>query len=261
MNTQELSGYLSRLLGRPIASNDLVALSSGQRARFSAWLAERGIPVARSRALLGATFRPSIFFGESTTAPQEAVDLAPDTSSLAALADSGSALRIGIDIQRIDELFDADAASDLKANAELKSIFSLREISYAQSRPHPLDTLAGLFAAKESLRKCGPALLHRSLSELEVLPDSSGKPEFPGYAVSISHSGGFAIAVAAASSVPPRQNGKLGANEIPVSDPPPPESSPMKRSGRLKAAIVTAAVVLTFILLGGGMLRSLGVGR
>lgn len=198
----EFTQYLSRMLGRDLAADETLTLSSGQQARAAGWLAERGFAPGQLRSLLGGRFTPAGIVGEAGTAgyngngsalPHEPQEAAPAHAPLHH-AESGG--RLGIDMQRVDELIPADALVDPKSSAELTAMFTLREISYAQSRPSPAETLCGLFCAKEALRKCDPALLRLPLTALEILPDEAGKPRFPGYSLSISHSGGFAIAVA-----------------------------------------------------------------
>jgi phosphopantetheinyl transferase (holo-ACP synthase) len=203
-NSKEFADYLTRLVGRGVAPDELLQLSSGQQARVAGWLAEHGISVANMRVRLGAPFTAvALLDGNVTSVGQ----LPAKPVFLSGQAGVGGNLCIGIDIQRIDELIPDNLGHDLKSSSELNAMFTTREISYAQSRAAPLESLGGLFAAKEALRKCDAALLSLPLNELEILPDDSGRPNYPGYALSISHSGGFAIAVAASipktESIPP----------------------------------------------------------
>jgi phosphopantetheine--protein transferase-like protein len=249
LHPQGLAEYLARLLGRPIEIDTLVKLSSGQQARVAAWLAERGFTGERTRESLSSPFRPAALLGDeggTPKAPAPAIVAGTKAATYGAPSDP----RIGIDIQRIDELFAPSDAFDPKASTELKAIFTPREISYAQSRAEPFDTLAGLFAAKEALRKCHPSLLSRALPELEVLPDMAGRPEFPGFSVSISHSGGFAIAVAAAMERP---------EPLPLPTAPAPAAVPAVlpegsrsagRGGRATAIAIAAALTLVLVVLG-----------
>ena len=216
----EFTQYLSRMLGRDLVPDDPLTLTSGQQARAAGWLAERGFAPSELRSRLGGRFTPAGILGEAGTAADRngsvngngnGSAMPPGTREAAPAhgpmrhAESGG--RLGIDMQRVDELIPADALADPKSSAELTAMFTLREISYAQSRPSPAETLCGLFCAKEALRKCDPALLRLPLTALEILPDEEGRPHFPGYSLSISHSGGFAIAVAlggaAAQGLPP----------------------------------------------------------
>jgi phosphopantetheinyl transferase (holo-ACP synthase) len=206
---QDFTDYLSRLLGHDVKPSAPVTLTSGQQARVAGWLSERGIAPTDLRGRLGVAFLPVAVLDSQvspgrTAAPQgrplPPVDGShPDAERQ---IDAGHCvddlpLVIGIDIQRIDEVIPSPALKDPKSSPELTAIFTLREISYAQSRPRPDETLGGLFAAKEALRKCDASLLQRALPEVEVLPDATGCPRYRGFTLSISHSGGFAIAVAA----------------------------------------------------------------
>jgi phosphopantetheinyl transferase (holo-ACP synthase) len=246
MSPQEFADYLSVLLGRRISPGDWVRLTSGQQARAGGWLAERGVTIADLRSRLASSFQPNALLDDATIA---ILSGPPGLSPRAIIDATPSDLRIGIDIQRVDELLPADAGFDLKASGEVTAMFTLKEISYAQSRPSPLDTLSGLFAAKEALRKCDAALLALPLREVEVLPDATGRPEFPGYSLSISHSGDFAIAVAAALYVrgPPAVSSP-GLGSPPTATQPPAAPQSVKRF-ILKTAIVTIALLVGLLSL------------
>jgi phosphopantetheinyl transferase (holo-ACP synthase) len=203
MTPEVIAGYLSRLLGRPVAAGDTVQLSSAQRGRFVAWLEEAGVAVAAAavpHALQVAEFARAHGVAAADTAPgARPLD---ERAGAAAGAATAHPVRVGIDLQAVAELVDAQAARDPKASAELCRIFSMRELSYATARGTVADTLTGIFAAKEALCKADPSLRARDSRSLEVLPDEHGAPQFPGYSLSISHSGGFAVAVAVAHRVP-----------------------------------------------------------
>jgi phosphopantetheine--protein transferase-like protein len=188
-----LTGYLSSLLNRSVSASENVSLSSAQRARFTGWLESRGVSI-------GATAVPTTFdvgelanrfgvarseavAGRANLPPPHAVTTAP-------------LMGIGIDIQSVSELIKRDSIADLKADVELRAIFTLRELSYAEAKGSPADTLTGIFAAKEAARKADPEMLRRQLTEIEILPDDQGRPQLPGFAISISHSAGVAVAIA-----------------------------------------------------------------
>jgi phosphopantetheinyl transferase (holo-ACP synthase) len=219
-----------------------VRLTSGQQARAGGWLVEHGITFADLRSRLSTSFQPSSLLDDAGPAVQS---FPPPQSQRPKIDGAPVNLRIGIDIQRIDELLPVDPGLDLKASSEVTAIFTMKEISYAQSRPTPLETLGGLFAAKEALRKCDAALLALPLLDVEVLPGVSGQPQFPGFTLSISHSGGFAIAVAAVQRV-------LGPPPSPATPSPMPlqmASPPSMRRFIVKTAIVTAAVLVGLLSL------------
>jgi len=203
MNMQtEFTAYLTRMLGRSVDVDQTLTLTSGQQARAAGWLAERGFAPSQLRKELSAPFTAAglLSGGCAQVSPPSSVGKRSGSEPRARLQRHATQTlavhEVGIDIQRVDEVIPGDGLSDLKSSGEITATFSLREISYAQSRPSPRETLCGLFCAKEALRKCDAALLALPLTGIEILPDEEGRPCFHGYALSISHSGGFAVAVA-----------------------------------------------------------------
>jgi phosphopantetheine--protein transferase-like protein len=211
MPTDVLIEYLSTLLNRPVSVGESVSLSSAQRARFIGWLEVNGRAV-------GSGAIPAQF---------EVSELARSLGVMPAPSGGGSSRRptsgpvtaamvrgVGIDIQSVAELVKPEAINDLKNDAELRAMFTLRELSYAADKGNSAETLAGLFAAKEAIRKADPDMLPQALSSIEILPDAQGAPRFPGFAISISHSAGFAVAIAIATPTgaldPPEQVGNAG---------------------------------------------------
>ena len=81
----------------------------------------------------------------------------------------------GIDIlknSRIDKMM-------ARSPEAIKDIFSQAEIDYCTSRPHPSESFAARFAAKEALIKAiDSQVLEFDLYQLEVVRTESGKPEF-----------------------------------------------------------------------------------
>ena len=198
MNLSDLSTYLGGLLDRPIDGSTRITLTSGQQARLQSWMQQRGIDtqalnLAKNfscEELLGANTGNAGGDGGST---QPA--LVPETHAVP----TGG---LGVDIQSIPELVPTAALADLKASAELARIFTLRELSYAQTRPDPASTLAGLFAAKEAVKKASPRHLAMEWTQIEILPNTLGAPTLAGFALSISHSKDYAVAVAMAGGAP-----------------------------------------------------------
>ncbi|GAC1407214.1 MAG: hypothetical protein NVSMB64_13860 [Candidatus Velthaea sp.] len=132
-------------------------------------------------------------FGDLTGRPPSDVSRLPAATTPAPAGGAAGALcDIGIDIVALDEL---PRATDVREHEFYKTHFTPREIAQALLEPDPYASLAGRFAAKEALIKarCGSG----SLRSLEILVDDSGRPSFADAAISISHSAGFAIAVAA----------------------------------------------------------------
>ena len=95
-----------------------------------------------------------------------------------------------------------------------EEVFTSREREYCLSRPDPYIHFAGRFAAKEAcLKALGTGLsgsgIDGALAEIEISPGKSGKPQLNlsgwtakigqrkklgQFTVSISHSGGYAVA-------------------------------------------------------------------
>jgi phosphopantetheine--protein transferase-like protein len=119
----------------------------------------------------------------------------PDRSSKAAHHHD-----VGIDIEAIGNL---PEATDYWDSPFYKSHFTNMEIGYCLLRPKPLETFAGLWSAKEALRKTSHKWAHLDWQAIEVAHDSEGSPYFivqgadlrPEYSASISHASGFSVAV------------------------------------------------------------------
>jgi phosphopantetheine--protein transferase-like protein len=195
MIADALIEYLSTLLNRPVSAGERVNLSSAQRARLVGWLEASGHTVAS-----GAV--PAVLEVSQLERSLSAVAAMPELKLSSRFTPNRAmalpARGIGIDIQSVAELVKLEPTHDLKGDAELRAIFTLRELSYAESRGAAADTLAGIFAAKEAIRKADPAMLRLPLTDIEILPDEQGAPQFRGFAISISHSAGIAIAIAIA---------------------------------------------------------------
>lgn len=188
--SDNVTEYLSRLLNKTVDASTEVALSSAQRARLHAWLTNN--QVAFDEAILSKKFTvDNLLNGSSNSRVQQNQCRLVNPLNLSIAGDVGS---VGIDIQRIDELFPSGLPIDPKSDPELTSIFTMSELSYAQSKDNAIETLAGIFAVKEAIQKCADR--NKNYLEIQVSYGQSGKPQVSGYAVSISHSGNYAIAVA-----------------------------------------------------------------
>ena len=159
---------------------DLNSLSSAKRARFIAFCRQQGIDLSQPLKLASETASPKLISNNNVSPP--------------------SFCSVGIDLIFVKELF-PEAPQDLKSDKSMSEIFSLQELAYAETKTDPLQTLAGIFALKEAVVKTGqvPEWLSANFRELEVLHDEKGIPSINGFAVSISHCNGLAIAMAIAS--------------------------------------------------------------
>ena len=187
LKSEERSKFLSRLLDRQVDWREDLKLTSGQKARYFAWFDEN-----RVEYLLGSGTDE-----ESSTSQVASVStIANSISRHAGDLTVGSMAGIGVDIQQISELFPQDLSAP-KADESLTSIFSLQELSYAESSSDIQQTLTGIFAAKEAIIKACPNNAEPSLPDIEILHQSDGVPTHAGFQLSISHSGNYAVAVAA----------------------------------------------------------------
>jgi len=191
MRLNLVTNYFSKLLNSSIDENTILKLSSGQRARAHAWLKANNFNLDGINFNGGFTIANLMSGLQSYPQPQTQQE-AISTNSDA--APSALNTLIGIDIQSISELFPDGMPSDPKSDPELLAIFTFKELSYAQTKLNPIQTLTGLFAAKEAILKCSKAEI--SLAEVEILPGLSGGPYVEGYSISISHSQDYAVAIA-----------------------------------------------------------------
>ncbi len=108
-------------------------------------------------------------------------------------------MKLGIDVVAVERLRTVLERSPNFA----RRFFTDDEIAYCRRAPDPSVRFAGTLAAKEAVVKAARAApIATSARHVEIVRDRRGAPhaEFRGRRVeiSISHDGGFAIAVAAA---------------------------------------------------------------
>jgi phosphopantetheinyl transferase (holo-ACP synthase) len=196
MNTKNLAiNYFSKLLNCAIDDDTVITLRSGQSARAYAWLKANNFSFDEQQFRKSFSINQLLLIANngllgtrSVTSEKEGYPTALDKDIIAAPAS------IGVDIQSVTELFPEGLPSDPKRDPELLAIYTLKELSYAQSKPDPVQTLTGLFAAKEAVLKCSQKEIN--FTNIEILPDTAGKPITDGFLVSISHSLDNAVAIA-----------------------------------------------------------------
>jgi len=105
-------------------------------------------------------------------------------------------LPIGIDIENISSL---PIVNDFREDAFYTMNFAPAEIAYCILQTNPYASFTGLFAAKEAIVKADNRYKNNAFNTIIIdhLPD--GKPAFPGFQLSISHTTELAIAVAVKS--------------------------------------------------------------
>ena len=172
--------YFSKLLNSNIDENTILKLSSSQKARAHAWLKSNNFNAGN--LLLNNVFTIQEIISDVRNESAKDDTSAPKNKRSDPFSFSDNNKPIGIDIQNISELFPEGIPEDSK------------ELTYAQSKENPLQTLTGLFAAKEAVQKCSEDNLN--LTDIEILPNKNGKPNTAGFLISISHSQDYAVAIA-----------------------------------------------------------------
>ena len=116
-------------------------------------------------------------------------------------ATKNQVVSVGIDIESINA-FPSDVM--LPSGAAFRSrTFCPKEIAYASTKHSPIQTLLGIFCAKEAVIKCYTGDKRLTFRDIAITHDSQGKPvcnvselgEFE-FKVSISHSSDYACAFA-----------------------------------------------------------------
>ena len=184
--------YFSKLLNSNIDENTILKLSSSQKARAHAWLKSNNFNAGNLLLKNVFTIQEIISGVRNESAKDDTSAPKNKRSDPSSFSDNNKP--IGIDIQNISELFPEGIPEDSKSDPELLGIFTIKELTYAQSKENPLQTLTGLFAAKEAVQKCLEDNLN--LTDIEILSNKNGKPNTAGFLISISHSQDYAVAIA-----------------------------------------------------------------
>ena len=190
MSADKLVPILSRLVGRDVDADTTVKLSSVQQGAFASMAAKAGASVDRGRIKRPFTVATLL----DGAPPLPVVAGAPETRAIAQpAAPVGGGVRLGCDVQSIEEFARGVHADDFKTCPFLTAHFAMSEISYCENQLDAMASLCGLYAAKEAIVKAGD---ERSLNRIVIDHYASGQPGCEGYALSISHSGDVCMAVA-----------------------------------------------------------------
>ncbi|HVU98953.1 MAG TPA: 4'-phosphopantetheinyl transferase superfamily protein [Puia sp.] len=103
-------------------------------------------------------------------------------------------LTMGIDIESVSSL---PQTADFRRDEFYKQNFTPQEMAWCILQPEPVESFAGLFAAKEALIKADNSLREIPFNQIAIGRSPQGKPLYPGFTLSIAHSNGTAVAVAA----------------------------------------------------------------
>lgn len=189
MHKTEIINYLSRLLNKELNVNQFITLSSAQKVRFMSWC--DGLKITINDEKLNGRFKVDDLISGGVVVNSPNI-LSVNRQNR--VINSNFHTGIGIDIQSIHELFSEGLPKNLKDDNSLLAMFTKNELIYAAEKTNPMETLTGLFCAKEAIQKCSGKKI--ALSDIEISHGSNGEPKYQGYSLSISHSNGFAVSIA-----------------------------------------------------------------
>lgn len=159
----------------------------------------------------------------------------PEITYVAEPAPAGDEpLSMGIDIESVGSL---PKVADFRRDEFYKQNFTPQEMAWCILQPDPIESFAGLFAAKEALVKADNSLREKPFHQIAIRRSPAGKPLFPGFTLSIAHANGTAVAVAA----------RAAANETthPTLSPPPAAQNKGRAIVWLALLLATAALILS----------------
>ena len=190
--SQPIIEFLTRVLGRGIGADEAISLSSAQQGALLSFLKRKNINVNAAR--LSGTFHVADLFADKTTNANNAVDSSSRQNRLLRIepAAASNNVVVGCDIQSIEEFSGLLTSNDMKSDPFVVDHFEANEIVYAENQPSPTDTLCGIFAAKEAIKKCMAP--DTDLKSIRV-SRQNGRPVSTLGEVSISHSREYATAV------------------------------------------------------------------
>jgi phosphopantetheine--protein transferase-like protein len=130
---------------------------------------------------------------KSTSAPRSAV-WRPTAARSTPTHSAPAMLGVGIDMQARSKM---PEATDYRTDNFYKRNFSERELAHCIEKADPLESLAGIWAAKEAILKAGAATRSETgeLASIEIVHNAAGAPTHPGCLLSISHEADLAVAV------------------------------------------------------------------
>lgn len=194
----KLAAYLSRLTGEAVMTDQPLALRSVHRAALAAWVRNERLVVRSALISSGAPFSiDQLLAPDGASAPTESPRAAPTIDAPSRFG-SGPSMSVGIDIEDIDKLPEAE---DYREHPFFRDNFTPTEIAYCIMQPSSRASFCGLWAAKEAILKSGAASTPSArLGTIEIVHDAHGRPRHADCQLSISHTERSAIAVCIVSS-------------------------------------------------------------
>jgi len=235
-----LTAYIARLLGHAVSADEALVLRSVHRAALASWSRRENIAVRLDAMAAGTPITIQTLLGQDGAAPAGPITRPSGAPPPAAPRQAVGVIGIGIDIEEVDQLPDAD---DYREHPFYQDHFTPAEISYGIRQADTRATLCGIWAAKEAIVKSGlMSPLPGSLRAIEIGHDTAGRPMFSGCQLSISHTPKTAVAVciAGATAATPAPAPQAAVNAPP---PPPPPAARGVAKSRVAAALAGAIVI------------------
>ena len=114
---------------------------------------------------------------------------------------------VGIDIEKVSNFKEV---TDYREDNFYTQNFTQQEIAHCILQANPLQSFAGLFAAKEAIVKADNQLKNKNFNSIEIKHDLQGRPLYRNFQISISHTDEHAIAIAIKN--PGAKNDKIDEN-------------------------------------------------
>jgi phosphopantetheine--protein transferase-like protein len=170
----------------------------------------------------------------ATTAGPTTATVATATPTPTITVASTTADTVGIDMEDTTAL---PRATDFRKEEFYVMNFSPEEIAYCILQPDPYASFTGLFAVKEAIVKAGGRRRGEPFNTIHIRHSAEGKPLYPDFAISISHTQSLAVAVAIRSA----------GHTVPVLVNPP--AAPVSAGGGSPGKVAWLALLLGIIAL------------
>ena len=188
-NQKEIVEILNRITGKNVDINSKIKLSSAQQYAFITLCKKSGKIINKN--LINNAFTINEILNAKKYTDKKDNQNVSKKLNITQKVRSKNNFAIGIDIQNIAEFSKLIDANDLKKSSFIKDYFTDKEISYSESRPNSIETICGIFSAKESIRKTGNKDNFKNIEITHV----EGRPVCGNYYISISHSAEVCVAV------------------------------------------------------------------
>ena len=189
-NDKEIIDIIKRITGKVFDVNSEIRLSSAQQYAFITLCKKNGKKI--NKKLIDNNFKiKNILSNEVNFETKKTKHIINKYNDSKNQNINKNNFAVGIDIQNIGEFIKLIEGNNLKNSDFIKDYFTDKEIAYSESRPDMMETICGIYSAKESIRKTGNK---NDFKKIEII-HINGRPTCKNYHISISHSAGVCVAV------------------------------------------------------------------